>query len=103
MIRGTTPKYTFNVDVPGKVISDIEVTFKQASSDLEIQKELVRDNLRFVDGVLSLALTQEETASFDVGSCQVQLRVLTDDKQVLASEIARIKVEPSLSVDVLGE
>lgn len=102
MIQYTTPTFTFDINVPENVIADIEVTFKQANIGTEIQKELVRDNLSIIDNKLNVTLSQEETGKFSVGSCQVQMRILTSDGKVLASEIARIKVEPSLSSDVLG-
>lgn len=102
MIQYTTPTFTFDISLPTSAIADIEVTFKQANTGIEIQKELVRDNLTIIDGKLNVTLTQEETGKFSVGSCQVQMRILTSDGKVLASEIARVKVEPSLSSDVLG-
>lgn len=100
MIQFTTPTFTFDINVPEKVIADIEVTFKQ--DDRAIQKEKIKDNLSIIDGKLNVTLTQEEIGKFAVGTCQVQMRVLTSDGKVLASEIARVKVEPSLSSDVLG-
>ena len=102
MIQYTTPTFVFDVNVPENVIADIEVTFKQSNTGTEIQKELVRDNLSIIDNKLNVTLSQEETGKFAVGQCQVQMRVLTSDGKVLASEIARVKVEPSLSSDVLG-
>ena len=100
MIQYTTPTFTFDINVQEKVIADIEITFKQ--DDKALQKEKIKDNLSIIDGKLNVTLTQEETGNFSVGTCQVQMRVLTSDGKVLASEIARVKVEPSLSSDVLG-
>lgn len=102
MIQYTTPTYIFDINVPSEVIADIEVTFSQASTEVMIQKEMVRDNLVIMDNKLNVTLSQEETGLFAVGSCQVQMRILTSDGKVLATEIARVKVEPSLSSDILG-
>ena len=102
MIQYTTPTFTFDINVPNKVIADIEVTFMQANTGIKIDKELVRDKLTIIDNKLNVHLSEEETGEFSVGSCQVQMRVLTTDGKVLASEIARIKVEPSLSRDPLS-
>ena len=102
MIKYTTPTFTFDINVPDKVIDNIEVTFKQTNTGIEIQKELVSDRLEIIDNKLNVHLSEKETGKFSVGSCQVQMRVLTTDKKVLASEIARIKVEPSLSSDPLS-
>ena len=103
MIQYTTPTFLFDINVPENVIDNIEVTFKQANTGVEIQKELVKDRLAIIDNKLNVHLSESETGKFSVGSCQVQMRVLTTDGKVLASEIARIKVEPSLSDDVLIE
>lgn len=102
MIQYTTPTFTFDISLPTSAIADIEVTFKQANTGVEVQKEMVKDKLSITDGKLSVTLSQEDTGKFSVGSCQVQMRVLTTDGKVLASEIARIKVEPSLSSDPLS-
>ena len=102
MIQYTTPTFTVDINVPNKVIADIEVTFMQANTGIKIDKELVRDKLTIIDNKLNVHLSEEETGEFSVGSCQVQMRVLTTDGKVLASEIARIKVEPSLSRDPLS-
>ena len=103
MIQYTTPTFLFDINVPENVIDNIEVTFKQANTGVEIQKELVKDRLAIIDNKLNVHLSESETGKFSVGSCQVQMRVLTTDGKVLASEIARIKVEPSLSDDILVE
>lgn len=74
----------------------------QANTGVKLDKEYKRDNLTIIDNKLNVHLSESETGQFSVGSCQVQMRVLTTDGKVLASEIARIKVEPSLSSDPLS-
>lgn len=102
MIQYTTPTFIFDISLPTSAIADIEVTFMQANTGVKKDKEYKRDNLKIIDGKLNVTLSEKETGDFSVGSCQVQMRVLTTDGKVLASEIARIKVEPSLSSDPLS-
>lgn len=115
MIRGTTPTYTFVIgDLDPSIIKDIEISFYQ--DGLKIDDNVVnrldlhmkvnepeKSRVSLTDNKeVTCRLEQKETFGFSVGSCQVQMRVLTSDGKVLASEIARVKVEPSLSSDILG-
>lgn len=102
MIRGTTPTYTFVFgNIPKEIISDIEVTFFQQSSDKPpIKKLYSKEEIAFVpnkDNEVECRLSQEDTLYFNTGLVQIQMRVLTSNGDVCASDIARVRVEKTLS------
>ena len=104
MIRFTTPTFKFYLgDIDRSKIKDVEITFLQHATMAKVEKELVEDNLEFDDETnsIELRMTQEEAGRFEPGSMQVQVRILTQDDAVCASDIVKIKVQPSLSEDIL--
>lgn len=105
MIRGTTPTYEFTIDGNVDVIKDIEVTFSQVvnSKTISVQKELLRGEIELGEGVATLKLTEDDTFGFSVGTVQVQMRILSEDGNIAASNIVKLKVEQSLSSDRLTE
>lgn len=102
MIRGTTPSFIFNVEVPEDEISKIEVTFKQENTGAEVKKVYETNSPDFENGELNVSLSREDSELFSVGICKVQLRIQTKDNRILASDINKIKVEPALSTTVIG-
>ena len=101
MIRGTTPTFTFVIrDVLKEIISEIEVTFFQQSSEKTIKKLYSKEEIAFVpnkDNEVECRLSQEDTLDFNTGLVQIQMRVLTSNGDVCASDIARVRVEKTLS------
>lgn len=98
MIRTTTPThiYTFEEDISG--FAEIELTYKQR--DVSLVKK--REDLVCDAHSVSYHFTQAETRLFsstvDVYS---QLRFLTDEGDVLATDVFTIPVEAILNDEVL--
>ena len=100
MVRGTTPTFDFeleNLDM----IHDIEITFSQNQGGGSIQKELQKGEITKHDGFVRCTLSEEDTFSFSVGQARIQMRIVSSNGDVAASDIVRIKVEESLSEDRL--
>ena len=100
MVRGTTPTFEFeleNLDM----IHDIEITFSQNQGGGSIQKELQKGEITKHDGFVRCTLSEEDTFSFSVGQARIQMRIVSSNGDVAASDIVRIKVEESLSEDRL--
>ena len=104
MVRGTTPTFDFELDNLD-MIHDIEITFSQNQNTgtPPIQKELSMGQIEMhkEDGFVRCTLTQDDTFSFSVGQVRIQMRVISSNGNVAASDIVRIKVEESLSEDKL--
>lgn len=102
MVRGTTPTFDFeleNLDM----IHDIEITFSQNQNSgvFAVQKELKKGEIEEHEGFVRCTLSQEDTFAFSVGNARIQMRVISSNGNVAASDIVRIKVEESLSEDRL--
>ena len=96
MVRGTTPTFEFeleNLDM----IHDIEITFSQNQGGGSIQKELQKGEITKHEGFVRCTLSEEDTFSFSVGQARIQMRIVSSNGDVAASDIVRIKVEESLS------
>jgi hypothetical protein len=105
MVRGTTPTFDFeleNLDL----IHDIEITFSQNQNTgtQPIQKELSKGQIEMHkdEGFVRCTLSQDDTFSFSVGQVRIQMRIVSSNGDVAASDIVRIKVEESLSEDKLS-
>jgi len=85
MRRGTTPTHTFKLPVNAEQINNIRALYGQQGQCL-FKLEFDRFTL---DGTKAqVELTQEETLKFkNGGAAEVQLRVLTTEKNSLVSEI----------------
>lgn len=112
MIRATTPKHQFVFNVDPTEFEKILITYKQGGkivlekteADLEFEEELC-ECTNTVKYVASFRLTQEETKKFNAtgGSiCQVQVRILTVNGEVLASDKKNISVQDVLNDEVLS-
>lgn len=97
MVRGTTPTFDFeleNLDM----IRDIEITFSQNQlGGGLIHKKLNKGEITKHDGFVRCSLSEDDTFSFSVGQARIQMRVVSSNGDVAASDIVRIKVEESLS------
>lgn len=99
MRKGTTPTHNFMLPFPTDMVEEVEITYCQNGE--EVLKKRTAD-AELSDSTVSVTLTQEETFSFvDDQDVHVQVRVLTNEKDVLASNIMRITCERCLSCEVL--
>lgn len=99
MYRGTTP--TININVTGCELSDIkniEVVLKNDKQIIERNKE----NVDITDNMVSFTLTQEETLLLNTRyKLWLQIRILTSDDMVVASEAKCLDVKDILRDEVL--
>ena len=109
MYRATTPKHTFIFDVdPTETFRDILISYAQ---DNQIILEKGKDDLTVEQATgcndetvweASLTLTQEETNLFNAGSTvKIQIRALTYEDEVVASEKMSVPVYDVLNDQVL--
>lgn len=101
MIRSTTPKQAFeiaNVDV--STLKELQVTYSQDNIPLVVK---LKDDVTIEDNVISFTLTQDETLAFEDKPVEIQMKVLTEDDEVLASRIFRVPVLKVLNEEKLGE
>lgn len=83
MRRGTTPTFSFEVDL-NLTGWDVYVTFEQRKTEVTRKEpEIVPGN----DGgcICSVELTQAETLGFKAGQAQAQLRAVKDGTAVASS------------------
>ena len=109
MYRATTPKHTFVFDVdPVETFRTILITYAQ---DGQIVLEKGKDDLTVETGTgcdnetvyeATLTLTQEETSKFNAESAvKIQIRALTYEDEVVASEKMTVPVKDVLDDQVL--
>ena len=111
MIRATTPKHSFIFTVDPSEFDKILITYKQGGN---IVLEKTEADLTFeeqenpcsgeTEYVAWYRLSQEETKLFSPTggtNCQVQVRVLTNEGEALASDKKTISVQDVLNDEVL--
>ena len=102
MIRGTTPTLLFKLPFKASLIKSAEITIKYID---ELKKVLITKTLEDCElGEKSIAtrLTQEETLQFPAPAItNVQLRIMTTDDIVLATEPHVVTVKKLLAEDVI--
>ena len=91
MRRGTTPLITLTVPMDLRGWS-VYITLKNGVKQLTFENDMV--SVDYADGISTLrfVLTQEQTLSFKVGECEIQLRAAKDGSAV-ASSIGTVKIE----------
>ena len=111
MIRATTPKHVFIFTTNPSVFSRILITYAQGG-EIKLEKEKPDLTIREVTNCrtqeleweVSYRLTQEETSAFlatPTKPVKVQIRILTDNDEALASEQYTIAVKDVLNDEVL--
>ena len=102
MIRGTTPTLLYNLPFSASLIKSAEITIKYVDN---LKKVLILKTLEdcILDGdTISTKLTQEETLQFPApASVLVQLRVVTTEDNILATEPETVIVKKLLAEDVI--
>ena len=99
MTRGTTPRHTWKLPFSSSKVKEAMVIYAQ--NDVEVFHKDTYECA--MDGnEISVVLTQEETLKFDHNfNVQMQLRVLTDEGEALASVIRCVSVQKCLNDEVL--
>jgi hypothetical protein len=100
MIRGTTPELTFNLPFDISTIKSLYVTFTDRDGNAVLEK--AKADCTLSGKTVKVKLTQAETLNFKGRqSVQIQLRVLTNDGEALASTIYTVNVAEILKDGVI--
>ena len=99
MIKGTTPTHTFEVDIDTDSIKEVKVTYSQQD---KVIVEKRTEECDITQGKIQTKLTQEETFKFDhLVLVYAQLRILTINGDVLATDLIMLPVSKCLDEEVL--
>lgn len=99
MIRGTTPTHIFTLPFDTSIITEVRVIYSQ--NDAELFTKPTAD-VEMEGTELRVKLTQDETFKLDSAyPVQIQLRVLTEGGDALATDVYRVSVDKCLSNEVL--
>ena len=99
MTRGTTPTHTFRLPFSADIAEKIRIIYAQ-NDNVVLEKS--ESDCTINGDTISVALSQEDTFSFDTKSnVQIQLRVLTAGNNALASKILIASVAECLTEEVL--
>lgn len=99
MKRGTTPTHTFTLPFDVSLVAKARILYSQNGAPV-LTKE--GSDITMVDNTLSVKLSQEETFKFDYNKyVEIQVRVLTQTGEVLASNIVPVSVGQCLEEEVL--
>ena len=97
-IRGTTPTHQFGLPFDIAVINDFSITYSQ---NKKVLVKKTRGQCEIIDNVINVYLTQEESLKFQAGKiAEVQLKLSTEDGNVLASNKYRLEVVEVLDTEV---
>lgn len=99
MIRGTTPTHTFQIPFNTNLLKEIRISYAQRDA-VVVEKSTEDCKL---DGMnITVKLTQEETLRFSENvMAALQLRVLLNDGNVLATPVLRLDVGELLQDEVI--
>lgn len=99
MIRGTTPTHTFQIPFSTNLLNEIRITYAQGNSVI-VEKRTEDCSLNGSD--ITVKLTQEETLRFsDNKTAELQLRVLLNDGNALATSVLRLDVSELLKDEII--
>ena len=104
MIQGTTPTLHYNLSFSSSLIKEAEITLQYNDSlkNVLIVKTLENGECELGETSISTRLTQEETLKLPApATARVQLRLVTTDNVVLATEPYIITVKELLKKDVI--
>ena len=99
MIQGTTPTHIFRLPIDTGTIRQLRITYSQNDS---VVLEATEADVTLDGSEIRYRLTQEATLKFNPGSrVELQLKVLTEDGNVMASKVMQLSVSKILNTEVL--
>ena len=104
MIQGTTPLLHYDLSFSSSLIKEAEITLQYTDSmkDVLIVKTLKDGECILGETSIEARLTQEETLRLPApATARVQLRIVTTDNAVLATEPYIVLVKELLKKDVI--
>lgn len=100
MIKGTTPTHTFTLPFDTSVLAKCKVVYGQ--NGVEVFSKRTEDCV-MKGNTISTTLSQEETLMLDYHKgVEIQLRVLTNNGEALASVTTTIGIAKCLDNEVLA-
>lgn len=105
MYRVTTPTHTFILPMDTSTLKEIQVSYKQGNLKLikHYQDGILPGGMTISSNTVIVRLSQEETKNFIAkDTATVQVRVLTNDDDVFASQMFVISVVEVISEDILS-
>lgn len=99
MYRATTPTHMFTLPFDTSLLKRVQITYRQFGRNI-LQKN--KEDCTLTKNALKLELTQEETLLFaPTAEVLIQLRVVTNEGKVLASQIEKKWTKECLDEEVL--
>lgn len=99
MRQGTTPRHTFTLPFETSIVKKVRVLYAQGGTLKIVKKE---NEAEMSGNTISVRLTQAETLCLNPKfKTDIQVRVLTETNDSLASEIFSVDTERCLSKEVL--
>ena len=102
MIRGTTPTLQYNLPFETSIIKSAEITIKYVDGLKKVLIKKLLEDCELGERSISAKLTQEETLQFPApATVLLQLRIVTTDETILATEPCNVTVKKLLAEDVI--
>lgn len=102
MIKGTTPSLYFNLPFASSIIKKAEITVEYVDANKRVLIVKTLEDCELGEKSIETQLTQEETLQLPAPSTvNIQLRVMTSDDTVLATDIYKVMVKRLLKEDVI--
>lgn len=102
MIQGTTPNLHFNLPFSSSLIKSAEITLQYNDSLKSVLIVKTFEECELGETSISARLTQEETLQLPApATANVQLRIVTTDNVVMATEPFIVLVKELLKKDVI--
>lgn len=99
MIRGTTPTHNFKLPFETRLVKEVMVIYAQDDKEL-FHKD--RYDCKMEGNTISVTLTQDDTLLFNhKKNVQIQIRILTEAGDALASNIHVVSVKNCLNDEVI--
>lgn len=102
LYRSTTPKVILHIKDPEFDMNTIEMAHIAMENDSGRNKKIFTNtSINYEDRTITVELTQEDTAAFEPGYINLQLKIKTFDGEVLASRIVHCTINDILEEEIL--
>lgn len=102
LYRSTTPKIILHIKDEEFDMSSIDICHITIENDSGRNKRIFQNAaVNIEDRTITLEMTQEDTAAFEPGYINIQLKIKTHDGKVLASRIVNARINDILEEEIL--
>ncbi len=98
MTRGTTPTLEFSIPYTASEIKNGYITFAQHHRPVF---EVGLEDMQVQDGKITVTLTQQQTLQLCPDDTMIQIRLLLDGDQAVASQLMELHVQDVLKDGVI--